>query len=213
MGVRFKEVDNSVLNRAEDLVDSGITESFSGRGLGGCFVYSATVGTLSKAFETPTKRTDDEVGKLVRLYWVGKGVNVWILRRKKGIEEVVFRRNYDLDFYTGTVEQPSNWADDIVEPELVENFRLTSRDTVSHIRGFASLDDNWDSYGAKTIEWSVIIKAVEFFSNLVVRLPDNTALPFVAPACNGDIHFEWEMLSKALALSIPQDKNDAFGYC
>lgn len=105
-----------------------------------------------------------------------------------------------------------NWADDIVEPELVENFRLTSRDTVSRIRGFASLDDNWDSYGAKTIEWSVIIKAVEFFSNLVVRLPDNAALPFVAPACNGDIHFEWEMLSKALALSIPEDKNDAFEY-
>lgn len=43
MGVRFKEVDNSLLNRAEDLVDSGITESFSGRGLWGCFVYTGSV--------------------------------------------------------------------------------------------------------------------------------------------------------------------------
>ncbi|GAH55291.1 unnamed protein product, partial [marine sediment metagenome] len=32
MAVRFKEVDNSVLSRAEDLVDPGITESFLGRG-------------------------------------------------------------------------------------------------------------------------------------------------------------------------------------
>ena len=74
------------------------------------------------------------------------------------------------------------------------------------------MDENWDSYGAKTIEWSTIIKAIDFFSSLVSRLPDNAALPFVAPACNGDIHFEWEMLSKALALSIPEDKNDAFEY-
>lgn len=212
MAVCVKDVDNSVLSQAEDLVDLGTTESFLEKGLVGYFVYSATVGTSSKPFETPTKRAGDEVDKLVRLYWVGKGVNVWALRRKKGIEEVAFRPNYDLSFYTRIMEQSSNWADDIVEPELVENFRLASSDIVNRIKGFASLGDNWDSYGAKAIEWSTITKAIDFFSTVVSRLPDNAACPFVAPAGNGNIHFEWEMRSKVLKHSIPEDENDDFEY-
>lgn len=205
------EVDNSVLNRAKDLTDVEVPGSALEKGLGECYFHSAAAGTSSTPFQIPQERTNDN-DNLTFLDWPGEGIHVWVLLRKKGIEKLAFGSDYDHVFYTPPVERPSNWADYILQPSPVEKLRLVSRDTVSRIRGFASLDDNWDSYGAKTIEWSVIIKAVEFFSNLVVRLPDNAALPFVAPAGNGDIHFEWEMLSKALALSIPEDKNDAFEY-
>lgn len=205
------EVDNSVLNRAKDLADVEVPGSPLEKGLGECYFHSAAAGMSSTPFQIPQERTNDN-DNLTLLDWPGEGIHVWVLLRKKGIEKLAFGSDYDHVFYTPPVERPSNWADYILQPGPVEKLRLVSRVTVSRIRGFASLDENWDSYGAKTIEWSVIVKAIEFFSTLVLRLPDNAPLPFVAPARDGDIHFEWEMCSKVLKHSIPENENDPFEY-
>lgn len=211
-----KEVDSSVSPRAKDLADAEAPGSFLEKELEEWCFYSAAVAKLSTPFQTPLKRANDTADNLILLDWLGKGVHVWALLRQKRIEKVAFPSDYGwlgetTDFYTIIADYPSNWSDDILESALVEKLRLVSSETVNRIKGFASLGDNWDSYGAKTIEWSTIIKAIDFFSNLASRFPD-APLPFVAPARNGDIHFEWEKCSKVLKHSIPEDENDHFEY-
>ena len=88
---------------------------------------------------------------------------------------------------------------------------LAESEIINRIKGFASLGENWNSYGAKTIEWSTINRAIDFLSNIISEFP-NASLPFVAPGPNGEIHFEWDIFPKTLVLSIPEDKNDAFEY-
>lgn len=212
----MKEINSSVLNRAKDLADTEVPASSLEKGFGEWHFCSATVGTSSTPFQTPLRRTNDTIDNLILLDWPGKVVHVWALLREKSIEKVAFPSDYDrpkevTDFYTVIAEHPPNWSDDILEPGLVEKLRLVSSETVNRIKGFASLGDNWDSYGAKTIEWSTIIKAIDYFSSLVFRFPD-APLPFVAPARNGDIHFEWGKCSKVLKHSVPEDENDPFEY-
>jgi len=213
--VAVKEVNNSVLNRAEDLADTGVPGSFLKNRLEGWRFYSIVLETSSTPFQTPQERTNDKIDNLFFLDWATKGEYVLVSINKKKIKKVAFLSGYDrpkevTDLYTA-IAHPPNWSDDILEVESIENLQLVSRDTVNRIKGFASLGDNWDSYGAKAIEWSTIIKAINFFSIVVSRF-SNAPLPFVAPGPNGDIHFEWETCSKVLKHSIPEDENDPFEY-
>lgn len=83
----------------------------------------------------------------------------------------------------------------------------TKSEIINRIKGFASLDENWDSYGAKTIELSTINRAIDFFSNITSKFP-TAPLPFISPGPNGEIHFEWEGYSKILKHILPEDEND-----
>ena len=213
-----KTGDNSVLDPVEDLTEAEAPESFLTNKLKRWRTYPTAFDILGRLFQTRQRRSSNSnINNSVLWDWATKGEYTVVLFDKERTKGVAFQPNYGPpreadNSYLAISEHISNWVDYPPTLELVEKFRLASSETVNRIKKFAFLDENWDSYGAKTIEWSTIIKAIDFFSSLVVRLPDNAALPFVAPAGNGDIHFEWEMLSKALALSIPEDKNDAFEY-
>lgn len=212
-----KEINSSDLNRAKDLADTEVPGSSLEKGLGEWYFCSVSVGTSSTPFQTLQERTNDKIDNLIFLGRTTKGEHVRVLFSEKRIKRAVFPSDYNrppkevTDFYTVVAEHPSNWSDNIAELELIERFRLVSNETVNRIKEFAFLDDNWDSYGAKAIRWSTIVRAIEFFSRVVFMFPD-APLPFVVPGPNGDIHFEWETCSKVLKHSIPEDENDTFEY-
>lgn len=115
----------------------------------------------------------------------------------------------DIDF--APVNKSDTWFENYGEFKQISKLQAISRETVNRIKEFASLEDNWDSYGAKRIEWSTIIKAIDFF-NKVISENSNLPMPFVAPTPKGDIQFEWTACSQNLVNIIPEDDADAFEY-
>lgn len=211
-----KKSDNAVLNQAEDITDIGILESFLENRVGGWCLYSTPVGTSSTPFQASQGLTNDKSDNVVFLARATESGYAWFVFNEEKTTKGVFTSVYNhieevTDPYTLIAEHTLDWSDSILELKSIETFESVSRETVNHIKGFALLDDNWDSYGAEAIKWSTIIKAINFFSILVSRFP-NAPVPFVAPACDGEIHFEWEMCSKALKHSIPVGENDLFEY-
>jgi len=211
------EVYDPNLSRVKDPDEMGVSFFFLEGGLGRYYFPSVTAGTSSISLQVGQKCINDKVDRLVLWNWLGRSVPSWTRLSKEENLSGDFLSYRDLlgggvDSYALTAESLSNRSDDILEFELAEKLRLVSRDTVDHIKGFASLGDNWDSYSAKAIERSTIAKAIRFFSIIVSRLPENAPLPFVAPACDGHIHFEWEMVFKALKLSIPKEENTPWEY-
>jgi len=211
------EVYDPDLNPAKDPDETGVSLFFLEGGLGRYYFPSVTAGTSSISLQIRQKCINDKVDRLVLWNWLGRSIPFWTRLNKEENVSGGFLSYRDLlgggaDFYALAAESLSNRSDDILEFELAEKLRLVSRDTVDHIKGFASLGDNWDSYSAKAIERSTIAKAIRFFSIIVSRLPENAPLPFVAPACDGHIHFEWEMVSKALKHSIPEEENAPWEY-
>jgi len=210
------EVYELDLNAVKDPYEMWDSLSFLEGELGGYYFPSAA-GTSSTSLQIGQKRINDKVDRLVVWNWLGRSIPSLSKLSKEENASGCFLSYCGLlgeeaPFYGLAAESLVNRSDDVPEFELAEKLRLFSRDTVSRIRGFASLDENWDSYGAKRIGWSVIAKAIDFFSTLVLKIPDNAPLPFVAPAHSGDIVFEWEMCSKVLKHSIPENKNDPFEY-
>ncbi len=216
-GVDVAKAYDPDLDPVKDPADTGVSLCFLEGGLGRHYFQSATTGTSSIPFQIRQKYINDEFDPLVTWNWLGRSISFWT-GPIKGVNVLCdFLPYRDLhsdvaDFYGLTVESLSNRSDDILEFELPERLRPALRDTVDRIKSFASLDDNWDSYGAEAIEGSTIVKAIRFFSIIVSRLPKDAALPFVAPACDGHIHFEWEMVFKALKLSIPKEENTPWEY-
>lgn len=215
--VNVAEVYELNLNAVKDPYEMWASLSFLEEGLGGYYFPSVAGGTSSMSIQTGQKRINDEVDRSVVWNWLGRSIPS-LSKLSEEENASGYFLSYcgflggEASFYGLAAESLVNRSDDIPEFELAEKLRLFSRDTVGRIRGFASLDENWDSYGARKIGLSVIAKAIEFFSTLVLEIPDNAPLPFVAPACNGDIVFEWEMCSKVLKHSIPENKNDPFEY-
>jgi len=212
----MEESDTVVLNGTEDIIDRRFPGSFLGNSIGGWYFYSTSIGTSSTAFHASQGLTNDKIDNLIFLGWVTEGEHAWIISGEQGTKKGAFSSGYNdiketTDLYSLIAEHLSNCSDDIVVSKPIERFRSVSSETVKRIKGFASLGDNWDSYGAKAIKWSTMIRAINFFSIIISRFP-NAPVPFVAPACSGDIHFEWKMCSKALKHSIPEDENDPFEY-
>ncbi len=205
------------LNPVKVWTNAEIMLSFPRKRLGEYCYTSVTPETSSASCQLRQQYTNDKVHRLVLWDWFGKNIPSWTTLYRnadklagsfpcRGLHEGIE------NFYALIEEPISNRSDDILEFELAENLRLISKDTVNRIKEFASLEENWDSYGAKVIKPSTIAKAIDCFSAIVHRLPKNSPLPFVAPACNGNIYFEWEMISKALVHSIPEEENAPWEY-
>lgn len=131
---------------------------------------------------------------------------------KFGEVEVIRQPNYKSGGPRNILIRTKNGTECIVPQRSLRKLKETiMSETINRIKGFASLGDNWDSYGAKIIELSTINRAINFLSNVVSRVP-NAPIPFVSPGPNGEIHFEWEGYSKILNHLIPEDKNDTLEY-
>lgn len=76
---------------------------------------------------------------------------------------------------------------------------------------FAKLADNWDSYGAKSIDNDSISRGIIILKGLI-ELRELTGLdipaPFVAPLSAGGIQIEWEEGDRYLELSIVPGSTD-----
>jgi len=76
------------------------------------------------------------------------------------------------------------------------DFRLAVNDELDRV---ASLAENWDGQGARTLDPAVVDAARQF----VARLPDNIAMPpAVVPMAKGNLQFEWHDGPRTLELEI-----------
>lgn len=98
----------------------------------------------------------------------------------------------------------NSWVESCVESESTERLKLISRDAVTILKEFASLEDDWDSYGAKKITISAIARAISFFIN-VVSQKGSLPQPFISPSPCGGIDFEWQTCLSILNHRIPAD--------
>jgi len=64
------------------------------------------------------------------------------------------------------------------------------KETEETLRGFATLPEGWDSYGAKSIEPHVVDAAIELLHRIVQH---NTLKPSVVPTNRGGIQIEWHI--------------------
>jgi hypothetical protein len=70
------------------------------------------------------------------------------------------------------------------------------------LRRLASLQDNWDSEGARAIDPEIIDAATDFVSTLPERLKAHVAAPEVVPMRKGNLQFEWHDGPRTLELEI-----------
>lgn len=57
----------------------------------------------------------------------------------------------------------------------------------AEVRGFLDLEADWDSYGARRVQWDAARKAFELLAQLGEDLP----VPSVVPTAAGGLQFEW----------------------
>ena len=93
----------------------------------------------------------------------------------------------------------------------LDRYKLFSKNTITQLKSFSKLENNWDSYGANKISWATIANAIEFFVRIVDRFPDSP-IPFISPYPDGRIHVEWQKFSKELHHLIPKDNSNYFIY-
>lgn len=88
--------------------------------------------------------------------------------------------------------------------------------TVNKLVEFLYLEENWDTYGARTIDPASIEFTVELILSLVKK---NTPQPWVVPTPNGHIQLEWhtkgidlevEVISETLVHVSYEDSKEGF---
>lgn len=118
-----------------------------------------------------------------------------------------------IEVTTAPVAMSTTWADTLVETQLADKVKLGVNLIIERLRKIANLKRGWDSYEAEPIESATIIRAIDFFSKIVVQLDrerrNNLPVPFVAPLSDGGIQFEWRTLYKELIIVVPKSiQND-----
>ncbi|MGR3311447.1 MAG: hypothetical protein ACUZ77_11835 [Candidatus Brocadiales bacterium] len=157
-------------------------------------VYIISVDTSNRDLQTAHTHTDNRLNNWIFLVCPRSGVRITIPPEP-----------------TEQLTPNSSWTKNYIECESIARLRLISSETVKRIKDFASLEENWDSYGAQQIKLSTIAKSIDFFCNILFMNPD-APLPFVTPVCDGSIHFEWEICSKRLIHLIPEDEGEPLEY-
>ena len=73
------------------------------------------------------------------------------------------------------------------------------KETEEILRGFATLPEGWDSYGAKSIERHAIDSAIELLRRMIQH---DTPQPAVVPTNRGGIQIEWHTRGVDLEIEI-----------
>ena len=70
---------------------------------------------------------------------------------------------------------------------------------ISKLKKLSELSENWDSYGAKTIEKNAVLMALNLIEVIYSpRVPE----PAIVPLASGGIQFEWHIPQKDLEISL-----------
>ncbi len=72
----------------------------------------------------------------------------------------------------------------------------------NELHRLASLQENWDSQGARSIDPQIIAAAAEFVSTLPSRLKSRISAPAVVPMRKGNLQFEWHDGPRTLELEV-----------
>jgi hypothetical protein len=112
--------------------------------------------------------------------------------------------------------KPTTWIENFAETKTISKVQLGSHSIVEKLKSFAALEANWDSYDAKPIEWSTIIRAIKFSNHILYAIDsqdkDVVPRPFIAPRSDGGVQFEWSTCYKELILTIPAKENELMEY-
>jgi len=209
----LKTVDNSVFSSKEI---EELTFLF-GMEKGEPQVYTTALLSLCRRFLPTQEHTNNIINNKIFFDWNLPNQYVVFSLDKWGAEKFAFSLGDEIgkeskSYIPLISNRTINYtADNTSEIGTTQRFELASSDTVRRIKEFFLLEENWDSYGALPIKWSVIIRAINFFSKIVFSF-HNAPIPFVSPVNDGSIYFEWETCSKLLKHYIPVDENSAYEY-
>lgn len=89
-------------------------------------------------------------------------------------------------------------------PETIETFsRRVVPPAVSHVaekvKEFLTLQDNWDSYGARKTSPDALVAAVRWASEL---FQEETPIPDTFPVPNGNVQIEWSCYDLEIEIEI-----------
>ena len=99
------------------------------------------------------------------------------------------------------VDRSDTFIEYYEDNDLMTRMKLASREVSSRLRSFGFLERCWDSYEAKEITWDVVAKSIDLFSKILLVKAD-IPLPFVAPASDGSIVFEWIFSLKEITVTV-----------
>ncbi|MGI8855054.1 MAG: hypothetical protein ACR2JW_04835 [Thermomicrobiales bacterium] len=81
-------------------------------------------------------------------------------------------------------------------------------DAIAQLRGFARLEPDWNSYGAKPVSRDAISVATDLLTH-IARIAQ--ARPdFVAPLANGGVQLEWSGAAAEIAVRVSPDQTLAY---
>jgi hypothetical protein len=114
------------------------------------------------------------------------------------------RGAFDLDFRPKSRRRlPSQWS----EIKLLEDFSPWVLQCLRKISTFATLPEDWDSYGSRAIQPTAISTAIKFMSEVPVgRVPE----PSVSPVSGGGIGFHWQVADRDLEIEFLADGTAEF---
>lgn len=179
------------------------------------------------AVEIPTQNfqpTQDRTNENINIYFLINSIyegNYFFTRMdkrgKRGLSFSEPSNNFvdGIDFQSLHEGSTSTWTENFAEIKTIPKIQRGSNSIIERLKKFATLEAGWDSYDAKPIRWSTIIRAIQFFSNvLYVVSNENKDIvpPFIAPLSDGGIQFEWNTCYKGLIHSIPEKEEEPLEY-
>ncbi len=87
----------------------------------------------------------------------------------------------------------------VFQVNQLTTFDLTVKQELQRL---ASLQENWDSQGARSIDPEIVAAAGDFVSTLPSRLKSRIAVPAVVPMRKGNLQFEWHNGPRTLELEV-----------
>jgi hypothetical protein len=81
--------------------------------------------------------------------------------------------------------------------------------TVSALSGLLKLQENWDSYGAKSPTEETVVHALLVLSQI---MDFQSPVPSVVPLADGGLQFEWHRKQQDLEVVFPLDAEATFYY-
>jgi len=125
--------------------------------------------------------------------------------RQNKIDELNIRIGYQTNkAFTPDRNICSHRFDTAVTIRYTNELSSENRIEINHVRSFASLKENWDSYGATTIDLVVVEKAVDFIK-LVDKFDVNVYL--TSPGPNGEVMVQLKEGSRETEFIFYSDKD------
>lgn len=217
--VELKALNDSVNSPKYEMV-TGDTSSFWQVERSELLYHPLAVEIPTQNFQPPQDRTNENINIYLLIKLIYEGNYSFTRMDKRGKRGLSFSESSNnfvdrIDFQSLHEGSTSTWTENFAEIKTISKLQLGSNSIIARLRKFASLEEGWDSYDAKPIEWLTITRAIELFSKVLYVVSNENkdiVLPFIAPLSDGGIQFEWNTCYKGLIHSIPEKKEEPLEY-